>query len=339
MSLNQNRKKALLLVTLLVATLLVGLVLGIYQTPSPGLGKAKLPSASVEFTSVPAETKAVSVHRYESPKMDPVNLYWLETKEGIILVDTGRFLSQAQYALAEIRAQTDKTILGILLTHPHTDHYGGLPVFVKAAGADVPIYASQITYDDMKTDGQGFIKVRNELHGNDFPDHDEIPLPNRIVKDGDEFQLGGLTFKVIDLPKNETIVTTLYYLPQQGALFAGDIITNKSIPFLGDGYSKNWLTQLQVLQQRYPDQMVYHGHGEPGRARPLIKAQIEYIETLRNLVAKALSTGISITSEEKEAIVAQMEKRYPDYRSSLVLPGLLENGINGIAKELKQESE
>jgi glyoxylase-like metal-dependent hydrolase (beta-lactamase superfamily II) len=258
--------------------------------------------------------------------------------EGIAVVDTGRFLSQAQYALKEIRASSNKPIIGILITHPHTDHYGGLPVFVEAAGVDVPIYASQITADDIRTDRQGFIRARNELHGNDFPDHNEIPLPNQIVEDGEEIRLGTLTIQVIELPKNETIVTTLYYLPEQSALFAGDIVTNKTTPFLSDGYSGNWTAQLRMLLERYPFQTVYHGHGKPGSAEELIPAQIEYIETLRDRVANALTSSGKVTSEEKEAILAEMEERYPDYQTSLLLPGLLERGIDGIAEELKREN-
>lgn len=322
-----HRKTALLLAALFITVLTAALVLGLYQSPN-----------STYTATASPEAVAVSIHRYESPKMDPVNLYWLETDEGIILVDTGRFLSQARYALEEIRASTDKSILGIFITHPHTDHYGGLPVFVEAAEDDVSIYASQITYDDMKTDAQGFIAARNELHGNDFPDHNEIPLPNRIVKDGEEIQLGELTFQVINLPKNETLVTTLYYLPETDALFAGDIITNKSIPFLGDGYSGNWVAQLRKLLERYPEAMVLPGHGEPELARPLIEGQIEYIETLRGLVANALATGNKTTPEEKTELLAEMEQRYSDYENSLVLPGLLEMGIDGIAEELQQES-
>lgn len=49
-----------------------------------------------------------------------------------------------------------------MLTHPHTDHYGGLPVFVEAAGGDIPIYAAQATAEDIRTDKQGFIEARNE---------------------------------------------------------------------------------------------------------------------------------------------------------------------------------
>lgn len=276
------------------------------------------------------------IHRYESPKMDAVNLYWIETAQGIILVDTGRFLSQARYALEEIRSQSNKTIIGILITHPHTDHYGGLPIFARAAIRNVPIYASEITSNDIRTDGQGLIKLRKELHGNDFPSRDEIPLPNRIVKDGDTFRLGGLTFQVIDLPRNETLGTTLYYLPNQRVLFAGDIVTNKSIPFLLNGFSKNWLNQLNVLLQRYPDWMIYHGHGQPGIAKPLITELSRYISTLRQQVDKALRSDNSITPEEKSEIVTTMKNQYPDYETSMVVQNLLERSIDGIAQELKQ---
>jgi glyoxylase-like metal-dependent hydrolase (beta-lactamase superfamily II) len=281
-----------------------------------------------------SNSNSVMIHRYESPKMDVVNLYWLEAKQGIILIDAGRFLSQARYALEEIRSKSRKPIIGILITHPHTDHYGGLPVFVEAAGRDIPIYASQITADEIKTDRQGFSKLRKSLHGNDFPSQNQIPHPNRIVKNGDRIQLGNLSFQVVDLPKNETLTTTLYYLPEQRILFSGDIVTNQSIPFLADGNSQNWIAQLQLLLKRYPEVTIYSGHGKPGRARMLITAQIKYIESLRQLVAKAISSDSKVTLDEKANIIAAMKQQYPDYETSLLVPNLLERGIDGVAKEL-----
>jgi glyoxylase-like metal-dependent hydrolase (beta-lactamase superfamily II) len=285
-----------------------------------------------------SDNTTITVHTYASPRMDPVNLYWAETNSGIVIVDTGRFLSQAQYALEAIRSQSDKPIIGILITHPHTDHYGGLPVFAEAAIENVPIYASQITYDDIKTDGQGFIQLRNNLHGNDFPDRDEIPLPNQIVKDGERFRIGGLTFQAIDLPQNETLTTTLYLLPEQNSLFAGDIITNQSIPFLGDGNSGNWLKQLRMLRDRYPDVTVYPGHGQSGRLQPLADELIGYIDVLRSLVAKAIATNNDVTAQEPASILTEMETRYQNYQTSLVLPDLIEANIEGIAQELSQGS-
>jgi glyoxylase-like metal-dependent hydrolase (beta-lactamase superfamily II) len=287
-----------------------------------------------DIANARSSSNPVTIHRYESPKMDAVNLYWLETKQGIILVDTGRFLSQARYALEEICSKSSKPIIGILITHPHTDHYGGLPVFVEAAGCDIPIYAAQITADEIKTDRQGFSKLRKSLHGNDFPSQNQIPYPNRIVRNGDRIHLGNLSFQVVDLPKNETLTTTLYYLPEQRILFSGDIVTNQSIPFLVDGNSQNWLTQLQVLLKRYPEATVYSGHGNPGSARSLITAQIKYIESLRQLVANALSSNNKVTLNEKASIVAAMKQQYPDYETSLLVPNLLERGIDGVSKEL-----
>ena len=287
---------------------------------------------------VHAQNESIVIHRYEAPPMDAVNLYWIETDEGIILVDAGRFLSQARYALDKILA-VNKPILGILITHPHTDHYGGLPIFAEAAIDNVPIYASQITYEDLETDAQGFIEARNQLHGNDFPDKSTIPLPNRIVKTGDKIEIGELTFEVIDLHNNETITTTLYYLPQQNVLFAGDFVVNKTIPFLGDGFSSNWLSQLRSLRTEIsPETIIYHGHGEPDKANILIPQQIEYIENVRSLVAEALSNDSEVTPLEQGQIITQLEQQYADYKTTLLLPDLQVENIQGIAKELSQSS-
>jgi hypothetical protein len=76
----------------------------------------------------------------------------------------------------------------------------------------------------------------------------------------------------------------------------------------------------------------YPGHGDPGSAQKLIEAQITYIETLRELVANALEGDNVVTAEEKEEVLAAMKERYPDYKTSLLLPGLLAQGVDGLLR-------
>lgn len=284
------------------------------------------------------------IHTYAAPPMDSVNLFWVEGPGGVVLIDTGRFLSQARYALAEMREKTDKAVAAVLLTHPHTDHYGGLPVFFAAgSGARRPtVFASQATIEDIRTDSQGFIRARNDLHGNDFPDKADIPIPDRAVKDGERLLVAGLNFEVAEYPENETLVTTVYYIPARRALFVGDLVNVDTTPFLGDGNSANWVRQLRDLLRRFPDaETVYPGHGRPGSAKRLIEDQIAYIEALRGLVAAALGSGPGreVTLSEKESILAEMARRYPRYRTSLVLPGLLGRGVDGVAREMRETPE
>ena len=289
---------------------------------------------------VHAQNESVVIHRYEAPPMDAVNLYWIETEDGIVIVDTGRLLSQAKYALEEIQA-VNKPLLSILITHHHTDHIGGLPAFIEAFG-NVPIYASQFVRNDIETDKSGFLARRKKLHGNDFPAPENIPLPDRIIADRDKIELASLTFEVVEFKKNESPVSTIYYLPDQKALFVGDFVTNERIPFLRNQHSENWIAQLQIFLERYPNLTVYSGHGKPNSTQQLIEAQIEYLEAARSLVASALANDSEVTSNEKAGIVAQMKQRYPNHQTSFIgrngINGFLEGNVDAVAEELKGES-
>ena len=90
-----------------------------------------------------------------------------------------------------------------------------------------------------------------------------------------------------------------------------------------------------LLNDIPPETIIYHGHGEPRRAGVLIPQQMEDIETVRDLVADALDDG-EVTPTEQEQIISQLEEKYSDYETSLVLPDLRIANINGIAEELQQ---
>ncbi len=280
----------------------------------------------------------VTIHNYyTSPPFEEIYYYAIETEEGLILVDTGRLLSQARYALESLQ-QFDKPILAILITHPHTDHFGGLPVFVEAAGENVPIYASEITLESIESDERGYIENRNEQLGQDFPDSEEIPLPDFIVEDGQQLNIGGINIIAYDFPTNESDTTTTYYLPEEEVMFVGDLVNGEKTPGLFEGNTSNWLTILRAIQQRFPNlERVYPGHTEPDRPDRLIEAQIDYIETFRNLVSQALENDEIVDDEEKRNIADEIERLYPDYETSLLLPGLIEINIDGVAEELQGE--
>lgn len=294
--------------------------------------------AQVQLANTSASGRKINIHRYSAPPYDPVNSYWIETGEGVIIIEAQRFLSQARYLANEIRAVTNKPLIGIFITHHHTDHIGGLPALVEAFG-NVPIYASQFVRDDIETDEYGFLARRKKLHGNDFPAREDIPRPNRIITDRDKIELGGITFEVVEFQNNESPVSTIYYLSEQNALFVGDFVTNERIPFLRNQHTENWIAQLQTLLERYPEQTIYSGHGEPDSTQQLIKTQIEYLKTARSLVASALATDSEIAPEEKANIVAEMKQRYPNHQTTFIgrdgIDGFLERNIDAVAQELK----
>ncbi|MBE9044974.1 MBL fold metallo-hydrolase [Pleurocapsales cyanobacterium LEGE 10410] len=284
------------------------------------------------------ENENITIHNYyTSPPFEEIYYYAIETEEGLILIDTGRLLSQARYALDELQ-QFDKPILAILITHPHTDHFGGLPVFVKAAGEDVPIYASEITLESIENDERGYIENRNEQLGLDFPDSEEIPLPDFIVEDGQQLNIGGVNIIAYDFPTNESDTTTIYYLPEQQVMFVGDLVNGEKTPGLFEGNTSNWLTTLRSIQQRFPDlERIYPGHTEPDNPDELITTQIDYIETFRNLVSQVLENDDVVDDVERRNIADEIEELYPDYETSLLLPGLIEINIDGVAEELQAE--
>lgn len=283
----------------------------------------------------------IGTYASRGPLLHSTNTHWIETAEGVIVVDGQWVLSEAERALLSIEA-TGKPILGIFITHPHSDHVGGIGVFTEAAGPEVPIFAAQLTHDYLRDDTQGFFARRREQFGDDFPA--EITLPNTIVRDGEEIQLGGVAIKLIDLPENEAATTTMLYLPDEQALIAGDLVGTETTPIAAEGHVENWIAQLQSLAEDYPDLgTIYPGHGEPAPAGDVIEAELDYLVTFRDLVAEGLTQYTfdkrrrEIIAAGRTAIVAAIEERYPNHHSAAGFTArreLLENNVDWLAREL-----
>ena len=108
----------------------------------------------------------VSESVYCASGYSPANIAMIIGKDGIVIVDTGMFPAHAAAVLTEFRKITKLPIAGIILTHGHGDHTGGLSAFVNEGenNANPLIYARAPFNTEGKHFDNGGIKI-NKLRG------------------------------------------------------------------------------------------------------------------------------------------------------------------------------
>ena len=273
------------------------------------------------------------IHNYTSFPPGPVNSWFIESTNGVVIIDTQRTLSDAENALDEIKG-INKPILGVIITHPHPDHIGGTEVLLNGT-SNVPIYSTQAIFDIMKNDTGGLIALTKQLHGDDYPD--QVVLPNKILQSGDIITIDGITYSFEDIGPGEAGDMMLIYLPEQKFLFTGDVVNNRMHPALIEGHSSEWIKQLEYIGQNYSDaRILFPGHGQSGSPKALLDEQLEYINTFRSLVDQQMQVTGNITEEGKTTIKSELEKLYPDYLhvASLPLSDMLDLNIDAITGEI-----
>lgn len=166
-------------------------------------------------------------------------------KEGMI-IDPG---DEAKQILKRVK-DLGLDIKFIVLTHGHIDHTGALKEVREVTGAKVAIHG-----DDAKS-----LKVQSlsRIFGLSYP---TPPPPDRLLKDGDSLDVGGMHFEVLHTPGHTPGGICLL---GQGVVFSGDTLFNYGVgrTDLPGGSSSQLLNSIQTKLMTLPDNtVVYPGHG------------------------------------------------------------------------------
>jgi glyoxylase-like metal-dependent hydrolase (beta-lactamase superfamily II) len=307
------------------------------STPPLGAGAAAVilavTTSSCSSESVPPAV--ASIQLYAAPPLGTagaVNTAWIETEHGVIVIDALRTLPDARRAVAELQS-TGKPIAAIVVTHPHPDHIGGLGVFAEAEPT-APIYASQLTRDEMVSDSQGLIALARSFEGADFPA--TITAPTRIVQDGEQLEIDGLALLIRQLGASEAIDAISIEVPALDALFAGDLVANQMTVALIEGRSGAWMAQLDELRASLSaETIIYPGHGEPGVGVALVDAQKRYLDAFRQLVLEHRLPDKTVDDAGKARIIAALALAFPDHPFVAArFDQLIEVNIDAVAREL-----
>ena len=228
----------------------------------------------------PARVIEVTSGVYTAIGYGPSNIIMVEGTDGVIMIDSGSSVDQAQMVLSEFRKITDKPVSALIYTNGKADHVGGGGVFVN----------------DSKTQGQLPDIIANiEFAENVFPSIGQIAKQKSIYdlywsglllpSSGNEsdssissglgpnWKLGNISYVTPNILFNDTLETTysginitlisapgpspeqiFVWIPQKSVLLSSDLVYEAfpnlySMSGLEDVDIQSWIDAIDMMRE------------------------------------------------------------------------------------------
>jgi glyoxylase-like metal-dependent hydrolase (beta-lactamase superfamily II) len=270
------------------------------------------------------------VHTYRSGERGLfANSYLVEGSEGVVAIDAPLLPSDGRAFRARLEA-LQKPLLGLLITHPHADHYNTVGELL--ACDDVPVIAYRDVDRDIRAKQIPAPAGRHPLPAGDWPG--SATLPNQTVADEESVELGKLLFTAWDFGPGESASETVWLLGEGETAFVGDLAFNGTHANLADGRTDAWLRAIDRAEDALAGvRTLYVGHGPPA-APAVLAEQRRYLLMVRETIARAADGRAQLTEDEANRVAGLMERYLP----GAPLSRLVAAGASAVAAELAQET-
>jgi alkyl sulfatase BDS1-like metallo-beta-lactamase superfamily hydrolase len=236
------------------------------------------------------------------------NVSALRTGAGLVLVDTGNWLTAAK-SFAAVRAVAADPLHTAVYTHGHVDHAFGLPPFLEEAEARGLPAPRIVGHRNVAARFDRYRKTRgwnacinarqfSAPHGLAWPERYDYP---DTTYDGSlRLDVGGAKLE-LHHALGETDDHTWIWWPAQRALFTGDqfvwVAPNAGNPQKAQRYADAWAASLREMDALGAELLV-PGHGPPilggARVRQALRDTAEWLESLVAQTLERMNAGASL---------------------------------------------
>jgi glyoxylase-like metal-dependent hydrolase (beta-lactamase superfamily II) len=280
--------------------------------------------SSTAWTEPGAHEVAPGVHRVPLPLpndgLRAVNVYVLQTDDGLVLVDGGWAIPESRDLLARSLDELGATLADVrrfLVTHVHRDHYTQAVTVRREFGSSVALGSGERPtlelLDDrdrspftdqlaaLRAHGAGPVAEALEARrGEPTTDRSEWEMPDVWIEDGPLPLPGGRTLEAVATP-GHTAGHVVFHDVAGGLLFAGDHVLPTITPSIGfepvlspDPLGA-FLRSLALVRAR-PDAMLLPAHGAVtpsvhARVDELVAHHAQRLDETAAAVASGATTG------------------------------------------------
>src|ERR1700736_5403871 len=202
----------------------------------------------------------VKIHSYLSPADGfQVNTQMIEGPTAVVIFDGQLLLPYAEEVASYVQT-LGKPVDRIILSHAHTDHWGGLQVLTERF-PDARVFALDGVADQLRARGRARLDSLRRIYGDKIAT--KVTVPTETIAEGLQ-RIDGVTYDFKRFVDAESDLQLAALLPEQKVLMAFDLVFSPNQhAFTGANHFDHWMIVLESLKALQGYDTIIIGHDTP----------------------------------------------------------------------------
>ena len=253
----------------------------------------------------------VKIHSYLSPADGlQANTQMIEGPNAVVIFDSQLLLPYAGEVASYVQT-LGKPVDRIILSHAHTDHWGGLQVLTERF-PETRVFALGGIADQIRAGGPARLDGLRRTYGDKAAS--KVTVPTETITEGLQ-RIDGVTYdfrRVVDAESDSQLAALL---PEQKVILAFDLVfsPNQHV-FTGGNHFDHWLIVLESLKALQGYDIIIIGHDTPVD-RSAIDSTMTYIKRAKEIHA-ASADAKTYSENLKAAFPNRQLARFVDLSAS-----------------------